>query len=392
MSISIFNTKKEKTVAILDIGSASVGGAIVAIKKGSEPQVLFSIRENMVFQKDLNLERFTSAMLQSLGLVLNKLEKYTGDKPRDFFCVLSSPWYESKTKIINVNENKNFTVTEKMLNEILKKESDIFSSSVNNVGNVKDLVTIIDLKNIQIKLNGYDTPNPYGKYAQNMDIALFIGLGSKKVIEAIKNKISKIFYIKNITFSTFSLASFSTVRDIFSDKNNFIILDITGEVTDVSLVQDNVLIKSSSFPLGKNFIVRKIASEMNTTVEEAGSLFNMLNSNKINNETKNSLSVILDGVRKEWLDEFTKSIVAMSKERSISSTIFFTADSNVSSWFVESLENKEFSEVILIEDVFDVHFLSEKILEKFCLFKKGVNKDPFIILEAIYLNKNQDII
>lgn len=392
MPISIFNKDKQKTVAILDIGSASVGGAIVVIKEGADPQVLFSVRDEMVFQKDLNLERFTSAMLQSLGVVLNKIEKYEGEKPRDFFCTLSSPWYESKTKIININENKNFIVTEKFLEEIIRKESNIFSSSINSVGNVADLVAIIDMKNIQIKLNGYETPNPYGKIAKNMDIALFMGLGSKKVIENIKSKISKIFYVKNITFSTFSLVAFSTVRDIFTDKNNFIILDVTGEVTDMSLVEDNILVKSTTFPLGKNFITRRIASEMNTTPEEANSLFNMFSSNKINNNTKGKLSIILNDVQKEWISEFAKNTISMSKNYAIPSTLFFTSDLNVSNWLIEALENKKLPKNILTDNMFDVHFLSEKILEKFCLFKKEVKKDTFIALEAIYLNKSQDII
>lgn len=391
MPFSLFHTKKEKKIAILDIGSSSVGGAVVSLGGDTAPKVLFSVREDMVFQRDLNLERFTSSMLQSLERVLNKLEKSEEEKPHTFFCILSSPWYESETKIIKIKKDKPFIITHKILDELTEKEVSAFRLAMDANNIAKDLTGIIDIKNIQIKLNGYETSNPYNKSAENMEAALFIGLGSKKILKAIKNKVSKIFYVKDIVFSTFSLSSFSTVRDIFSDKSSFLFLDITGEVTDVSLVEDNVLVKSISFPLGKNFIVRRIASGMNTIPEEAKSLLNMMRTGKSNKETNIYLENILREVRKKWLASFTQGITTLSKGHSVPSTVFFTADSDIAEWFVESIEKEEFAQVVLTSGMFDVRFLDAKVLEKFCSFKKGTMKDPFIALEAIFANKNQDI-
>jgi len=392
MPLSFLRTKKEKIVAVLDIGSASVGGAIVALGKDTTPKILFSVREDMVFQRDLNLERFTYSMLQSLERVLSKLEKSGEEKPHTFFCILSSPWHESEMKTIKVKKDKPFIVTHKILDDITKEEVSTFRLAMGVENKTKDLTEIIDIKNIQIKLNGYETSNPYDKSAENMEIALFIGLGSKKILEAIKNKVSKTFYVKNITFSTFSLSSFSTIRDIFSDKSNFLFLDITGEVTDISLIEGNVLVKSLSFPLGKNFIVRRTASEMNTAPEEVKSLLNMVRTGKSNEETSIRLENILRGVQKEWLTSFTQGITTLSKGRTIPSTVFFTADPDIAEWFVESIEKEEFGQAVLTSEMFDVRFLNTKVLEKFCSFKKGAVKDLFIALEAIFASKNQDIL
>lgn len=392
MPFPFFQNKKEKIVAILDIGSASVGGALVTLKEGEMPKVLFSTREDMVFQSDLNLERFTASMLSSLERVLNKMENSGEEKPHTFFCVLSSLWYESETKIIKTGKDKTFIVTPEMIDELIKKEIDSFSSTVSINNKINDISEVIDVKNIQVKLNGYETSNPYKKRAKNIEIALFIGLGSVKILKAIEDKIAKSFYIKNIEFSTFSLSSFSTVRDMFSDKNNFLFMDITGEVTSIFLVEDNVLVKSILFPLGKNFIIRRIANEMNTTPQEAKSLMRMMNVDKNSEETKTHLENILLKVKKEWLGSFTQNIATLSKEYSTPNTIFFTADSDIAKWFGSFLGKEEFTQILLADDVFDVVFLDIKLLEKFCSFKSGVLRDPFIVLEAIFANKNQDII
>ncbi len=385
MSIFRSGFKKEKIVAILDIGSASVGGALISLNENSSPKVLVSFREDMVFQRDLNLDRFTSSMLVALERVLVKLEKSGEKKPHTFFCILSSPWYESETKIIGIKKDKSFIVTHKILDELIEKEVASFHGDIK-----EDDTQIIDIQNIQIKLNGYETNNPYGKYVENVKIALFIGLGSKKILEKIKDKVSRVFHSSKIVFSTFSLSAFSVVRDIFTDVNNFLLLDITGEVTDVTLVKDGVLIKTVQFPMGKNFILRRIASGMNTSLQEAKSLLNILNTDKIDKMTRTRIESVLHDARKDWLASFIQVVTSLSKEVFIPNTMFFTADGDIADWFIESVKREELKKLTTTNEIFDVKFLDAKVLEKFCLFKEGTKKDPFIILEAVFANRNQE--
>jgi len=390
MSFFISHSKKGKTIAILDIGSASVGGALVSMKEDGVPEVFFSVREEMVFQGDLNLERFQSSMFHALDRVLNKIEKSGFGAQRKFFCALSSPWYESETKMISVKKDKPFVVTHKILDDLIKKETNLFRSSVSKAGKMNDESQIIDMKNIQIKLNGYETGDPYGKRAKNIEAALFIGLSSKKVLEAIESKVSRVFHSSKIKFSTFSLSAFSTVRDIFTDIDNFLLLDITGEVTDITLVKNDVLLETTLFPMGKNFIMRKIASGMNVTPEEVKSLLNISRTSKTDKTTQMRLGGVLHDARKEWLESFTKSIISLSKEVPLPNTIFFTADPDMASWFAESMKKEEFGKFTITNEIFDVRFLDSKMLEKFCSFKKDTEKDSFIMLESIFAARNID--
>ena len=391
MPFSIFRTKKQKIIAILDIGSASVGGAIVELKKGEIPNILFSTREDMVFQNDLNMSRFISSMLQATEKVLEKFEKYGQEKPHSFFCILSSPWYESKTKILKIRKDKQIIITDKTLDELIQKQSLDFSSIINKSDKINEHIEVIDVKNMQIKLNGYETSNPYGKSAKNIDIALFVGLSSKKVIQSIEDRISRVFYIKDVAFSTFSLASFSAIRDIFLDKKNFLMLDVTGEVTDVSLVEDGVLVESTSFPIGKNFLIRRISNELNTTSVEAVSFIEMINSNKGNKEMNMRVGKILKQAGEKWRGSFIKSLSRISSDIHTPNTVFFTADGNMVKWLTSSIKKEETDKISPYNNLQDVYFLSGKLLKNFCMFKKMTKKDPFIILEAIFINKDRNI-
>lgn len=392
MFFTTSRSKKEKIIAILDIGSASVGGALVSLSENSSPEVLVSFREDMIFQQDLNLERFTSSMLVALGRVLVKLEKSGEGKPRTFFCVLSSPWYKSETKIIDLKKDKSFVVTRKILDDLIDKEVVSFRNEIKGYGKIKGDIKIIDIQNIQVKLNGYETNNPQGKYAEDIKIALFIGLGSKKILEMIEDKISRNFNLSEIKFSTFSLSVFSVLRDIFTDMKDFLFLDMTGEMTDIALIKDGILLETSSFSMGRNFILRRIASNTNSSLQEAESLLNMLSTDKIDKITRTRMESILNEARKEWLVLFTQSITSLSKKVPVPNTIFFIADLEIKSWLAESLKRKELEKFTMTNEIFNLKFLDKKIFEKLCLFKKKVNKDPFIILETIFVDRNQKIL
>jgi len=393
MSFSFSHSKKEKIVAILDIGSSSVGGALVSLKNDSIPEILYSVREDMVLQDNLNLARFTSSMLSTLDRVLADLGKKAQEPPRDFICTLSSSWHISTTKTIKVSKELPFTVTRKMLDGLVNKEAREFISKTEE-GKQKERGTLeaIDIKNIHVKLNGYETNNPYEKRVNNIEITLFISTSEEKTTNLIREKIYRTFHTKDVLFSAFSLAAFTTIRDIFSDKKDFLFLDITGEVTDVSIIRNNTLLEVSSFPMGKNFVMRKIASGLNTSLEEAGSLFNLLNMNKIDDVALAVITPILSDARKEWLSSFTNTIIGFSKNFSIPAAVFFTADPDIAKWFTESIEKEEFGQIILASDSFDALFLDQKILGKFCSFGKGVVQDPFIILASIFAARNKEAV
>jgi len=387
MPVPIFRTKKEKVIAILDIGSASVGGALISLQKNEKPTVIYSIRENMVFQSDLNFEHFVSSMQKALENVLKQMKKSTKIPPSDFFCLLSSSWSVSAIKTKKIEKIKPIIITQQILEELIKKEIDVTSIINNRKKMMGEGHEIIDLKNIQIKLNGYETAVPYNKNAKTIEMALFISISSKKVINLIKKKVFHIFHSDKVILSSFLLVSFNTIRDIFTDKKNFILLDITGEITEVAIIKNNVPVDTVSFPLGKNFLIRRIVSNLNTVPEEAVSLLSMYQSDKTNDGVRDKLNQIFLSAEKEWLSFFSKAIVSLSSNSSIPNSIFFTADTDVAGWFKTIIEKEEFAQLVLSDKSFDVRFLDEKILSKFCSFSPGVLKDPFIVLGALFAAK-----
>ncbi|OIO31739.1 MAG: hypothetical protein COZ49_02175 [Candidatus Yonathbacteria bacterium CG_4_10_14_3_um_filter_47_65] len=390
--MSFFQTaKKRKAIGIIDVGSASVGGAVVAIGGDSKPTMLYSTRTELVFQEDLNFGRFLSSMLKSFEIVLEDMRKGSKETPREFFCSFASPWYASRTKTLHARYDSPVMVTSKMLDRFVRDEVSAFEATLkDNRAMAEDQPDVIDVNTIQVRLNGYETSNPHGKKAREVDLALYMSISSRRVLESIRNRVFKAYHSHHVVFGTYTLVAFSAIRDIFSDKKNFLFLDITGEVSDLSIIRNNVIVETVSFPFGRNSLIRRMASGFNVGPDEAVSMIRMRQEQRHTETASKKIDDIMSRAKKEWIKYFSSALTDFSSSFSIPATIFITVDADVAALYIEAIKSEEFGQFVLTENAFDERVLDGKVLTKFLEVDNvdsGASLDPFLALETIFVDK-----
>jgi hypothetical protein len=386
--MGIFSSKKPKIAIVFDVGSSSVGVAAIMLSPKSKPKVFFSAREEMVFQENLKFDRFVSSMLESFEKAARTLERVAlpPNSGKTFSIFFASPWYASQMRVSKQSFSVPTLITDTLLRDLQKKEvGDFEALEMKTLG--KDAV-VIETQNVQVKLNGYETAVPEGKIASLLDTAVYISIVPQKIVSAVKEKISGIFHNRSLSFYTFSFSSFAVVRDIFFHQKSFFFMDISGEVTDISIVRDNVLLETRTFPQGKNFLLRRISLELGVSHAEAVSYFAMSASKKLSNEEGQKVKKAMTVAGAEWLSELRGSLYAFSRDGGIlPHDLFFTADEDVSAWFAENIQNQELPEITLAEKTFSVRHLDAAFLSSFCDNENGVERDPFLMIEAVFLAK-----
>src|SRR3989344_9230353 len=116
---------------------------------------------------------------------------------------------------------------------MLKKEEQEFAGS-----NFKDDAYFIENKIISTKINGYKTEDVFHKKAREFEISLFESLASKKSIIAFKSILEHTYHFYGkIYFHSWGYSAHKVFQDIFGFKN-FTLIDITGEITDVVIVEE----------------------------------------------------------------------------------------------------------------------------------------------------------
>lgn len=388
--MGIFSSAKSKDelVLVFDIGSSSVGGALFLTQSSGIPKIIFSIVEPIKLEEGIEISRFLSLMLQSLDAVVNKVYSAKLGAPSKCFCVLSSPWYTSQTRIINYSKNTPFIFNTKLADELIQKEIKIFEEeNLEKYKNVGNAVRSIELKNIKTTLNGYEISAPLNQKTKELEMVVFVAISGEQILNGVENTIAKHFNFHQIKFSSFAMASFSAVRDMNHQKSDFLLADIAGEITDISMIKNNVLRESISFPIGRNFFIRGVASGLGCSLDEAKSLISLFKDEHADKSLVQNIAPIMDKLKTEWLKKFQESLAHLSHDISVPATIFIALDNDLSKFFYQTIKTEQFSQYSLTESKFEVIFLNSEFLHGTASFEDKVIRDPFLIVDSIYVNR-----
>ena len=388
--MAIFSRNKDKGELVLafDIGSSSVGGVFFCTQKSGIPKIITTVREPITLEKDIDASQFLALTMKSLDIVAGKIYKAGLGAPKSIFCVLSSPWHVSQTRVIKLEKNTPFIFTAKLANELVKKEIALFEEEyLVKYPNTESKVRSIEFKNIKTMLNGYETPNPLNQKAKELEMTIFISISPEQVLKKVEETVRSHFNFEDIKFSSFILSSFSVVRDMYIHNEDFLLVEIGGEVTDIAMAKKNVLRESISFPFGRNFIIRKVASILHSSLDEAKSFISLLKDGHASVPVVKKVTPVIDKLKMEWLGKFQESLVNLTNDISIPATIYMNVDKDLSDFFCQIIKTEQFNQYTLTESKFKVIFLSAEFFHGMAGFDENVIRDPGLIIDSIYINR-----
>jgi len=401
--MGIFSKAKEEEelALVFDIGSSSIGGAVFEVQKAGIPKIILSVREPIILEEKINIDRFLFLTIKSLEIVASRICMMGVGKPSKIFCVLSSPWYASQTRTIRLEKNTPFLFTSKLADDLITKEINLFEEEhLTKFSHIDNKVRPIEFKNMKTMLNGYATPDPFGKKAKTLEMTVFVSMSGEQVLKKMEETIFRHFHCKAIKFSSFVMASFAVARDLFVQQENFLLVDIGGEVTDIAMIKKDILSDSISYPLGPNFIIRGVAEGLGCSLSEAKSLISLYKDKHAVDSTEKKLEPIINKLETEWLKGFQESLANLSDNISIPATIFITVDQDLADFFSAIIKAEQFSQYTLTESEFRIVFLGAQTLHGITAFKPArnafsvanaggdnIDRDPFLIIESIYINR-----
>ena len=390
MFFDFLHIKKEETVLLIDIGNGSVGGAFVLFRSGHLPKILYALRLPISVSEKTNASKLLDNITILLGKLLGILVK-TGFTVSSVFISFSSPWVFLKTKHITVSQNKSFVITKAFILDIVEKEEKVFQKELSKdspIGYLGQFYTI-EKSIVHTKINGYSINDSIDKKTKTFDAFLCLSVVEKTFSDKVDDIILKHTHIgkEKILMHSFPLISFSVIRDIFSDSSDFIIMDITSEVTDMTLVKDNIITQTVSFPFGRNFIIRQIAKGFSVSNEIAESMLHIYSRNKTDSFTSSRIQEVLKDILQEWSIYFEDTFLALSTEGLLPKKVYITADSDIAFIAIEFLKLEIMDSTADFRKNLDITYIDYKILSNFYESDPKVFKDEFIDILAVFYNK-----
>ena len=385
MDFLFSSKKKDKIIALFDIGSGSVGGAIVQIPTDGKgvPTILKSVTNEIKFHKRLKAKNFMKDMISALDLTVNALYNKKVGVPDQIVCVLASPWYLSETRVIKMKREKPFIFTKRFASELIQKEiSSLTEIYKDKYGTSESTPQLIEQYTMAVSLNGYTTEDPLGKKCQSIEMDIVISLAPLLCLDKIRETLSKTFHNIDVTFSSFTLDTYFAVRDKYVALDSYLLLDIRGEITDVGIVTNGILKSVLSFPFGKKTFFNYICTKLEIELRDAKELFKLYSDDNLSSLMKEKAIPLFKSISRSWGEAFNQCISTLPRTLILPSTVFLTADNDIKNWFSNVLRNEEYIQSTTPDNKCTVVTLDDSLFLNMCNIKDGMC-DPFLIIEAI---------
>lgn len=381
-------SKKEELVFVFDIRSSSVGAAVFLLSKDGISKIIYSTREKIKLEDNLDFKRFFYLTCKALDIVVNKVCVKNFGKPKKIICVLSSPWYSSETRTISLKKNITFVFTNKLADSLIQKEISLFEEEyLEKYKHLDDKIKLLEFRNMKILLNGYPSSEPLNQKIKDLEMIIYVSMAEEKILDKFKSIINKHFNFRDIKFTSFLMNSFAVARDIFVHEDSFLLVDIGGEITDISMVKKDILRSSVSFPLGKNFLIKGIKDGLACSFEEAQSYLSLYKDNHDLESFRDKVEPVLNKLRINWMQRFQESLAGVSNDISIPSVIFVTADQDLAEFFIDIIKKEQFNQYSLTDSKFKVIFLNNQTLHGIITLENEFTKDSLLVLESIYISR-----
>ncbi len=378
---------------IFDIGSTSVGAAIVLCGGDEPPFVVHAERHWLPPMQEVSMERLAGLLetaidavskdMLSVGAKRLAAAGYSARLPHIIHCFLTAPWYAPHTDTVRLSSEKPFTVTRDMFSRAVARERAALEETLARASGL----TVVEHQVISLSANGYETENPFGKDASELLFLTYTALAEEQVLSRFRSRIRRAFHADEIAMHSFLLAFFSSVRDIPDGEHDFLLVDVSGEVTEVSVVKGGRLSESVSFPLGRNFLARALAAGCGISCREALSLLAVHFSGRGNEDFTKRFLPAVSRVEKEWMGGFEECLSHVAGEAFLPHTTFVAADREIAPWITAAIQDEALYQHTLTAKPFLVNLADEKIFDSYVTFGPGVAKDPFLMVDALFVDK-----
>lgn len=374
--------KKSERVLVVHIDSSSVSGAFVTIADG-RATIHPGASADIQVVKDLASADFEREMRKALSAMLAMLRALAQGAPDRTVVYLASPWYAAQVRVARTSRPKDFVASQTILSDMVARELKAFEEEEMQTSHARGApLRAIESKTMQVKLNGYDTPNPIGLACKELELSIFVSVAPEATLAGIEDVIEREYKVP-LAFSTFLASSFIVTRDFFPHEKDYVLVDFGGEVTDVSVVRDGALATSFSFPIGRNALLRRLSHRLNRSIAESITICSLYNDGKVEASVRQACDGIIKESKDEWIASFHAAAWKGAGERSLPSTVMLSVGDDVASWFADAIQREEFHRGTLTGGAPKVLLLDASVFHESLAFARGAERNPFIMIDAL---------
>lgn len=246
----LFKSKKNFSYSLfISLKSSSIDTQLVKISLNNKREVLFCERNILFLQNSQDPEIYTKTYIKELDATLKKnqlkLNKIIGDQEVRIVFVLYTPWFTSHIDSLFFKEQ--ITLNEKFIDTELQKRQ----------ANTK--LKLLEKHIIKIETNGYSVTDIEDLVCSDVKIDVYSSFIKRETHGVLINTIKKYFpKTKEFLCKTSPMVFVQAINKFMVREDNEIFINVTGEITEIGIIEDDALVQFATFPIGIHDFVRVI--------------------------------------------------------------------------------------------------------------------------------------
>lgn len=311
---------KKLTGVVFDIGTASVSATLFEIKeRGTKPNILNTFRRFHKISLRHDATHFSKSTVSQFSAVLKDISEFTGGMMPELYVIgLSSIFYLGKTERMYDKRSKPGVITDADVKNLVERGRQKF---VGDLG--RDDIVVFETVLMKSKLNGYPVEEPSGKFAEEIELWVHFAATSKELSDRFHEIIRSFKKNADIHFSTFPIVSWSLMRVNIFPEHSVLLVDVGGEITEVTFLIDGVITEVISLPFGVLNILLRIAESEHVELENALSLLKTFTQGALTNETQARIRAMIKKELTGWEEIFERVWQRASRDAMINIKMFF---------------------------------------------------------------------
>jgi hypothetical protein len=335
-----------RSVVLVDVGSASVAGAYAHFKKGEAPAIVYTKRVPIVPREGRSV---AEDMERALGLLTDalitegapELARVTGSgRASGVLASISTPWQETVIRTETIEKPKPFTFSHSVLADAM------------NADTPAEGKTIAEESVVATFLDGYETSVPFGKRASRASVVILSSSLDAGVAEVVTKQLQRAYHTHDVRLTAFAPVAYAVFRDVYPHEKDFLILDVTGEASDLTLVKRGVLVSTLSTPHGTNQ---------------------------------------LNAAKDDWLGGLTRVLAELSEKYAMPRTLFLLAEDGAREGLKAILDTSPFRTLWLSDEPLAVIPVLPDHLAPFVRTQGLASGDVFLAMLALFERKGIDV-
>lgn len=373
----------DDVVAVFDIGSGSVGAAVVARGDEENPARILAGKRLVLSHEERDEKQRLAGIIRLLReageQVVASYAKQTDAPPiASSIAVIHAPWVETRTSKAVSKLKRSVEITEAVINEV--------SHRALTTDDVPERSQIFERSIVRVELNGYPTPDPVGKTAQHIAATVLQSAASKGLVQAIEEITASLLPGRPLSMRSATLASAVVLRKIAQRTENYVMLDMTSEVSACTVFRGGDVTHHAIVPVGTRTLLHRLAKKTGAPPDEVRSRIRMAAEDECADGVCTQVEQALAEIEPEFLKAFGETLSTIASDRRIPNMLVVAVPDDLAPWAVSFLGRLDFGQFTITGKPFVVQRISAAALAPYAVLAAGVQPDAGIAAAAAFVH------